>query len=359
MLWRDQPRRRAWTCAWLGLILMVGLRGLPAAADDRRLDPSVLNDPIELTARRVAVWDAPDGRWVVLSGEAAAIQGLEGLRASTILVRITRAELEGVAVHQAEVHAEGEVRSTAERGKARQQGRTTLRTNKEARVRSYEPSGVLKLPSPPKGLAIIDRAAFPALNPAPPAPLAMEVVEQAHAAAPRRDSSLVEAQALVPSDDDQPPAPPLRDPDLQRAQSTPGGFVYEPEIELPPIDDELGLDVPDLRDNSPAPAPRRPAPRMDDEDDLDPDLEPLPDEFHAWATKIADGLREEAAALAAEVEAAYEATLASLPEGWGRKEFAMAVAKHPARSCLFLRLDDKDYRGLLWQRVRPKVTEES
>lgn len=278
MLWRDQPRRRAWTCAWLGLILMVGLRGLPAAADDRRLDPSVLNDPIELTARRVAVWDAPDGRWVVLSGEAAAIQGLEGLRASTILVRITRAELEGVAVHQAEVHAEGEVRSTAERGKARQQGRTTLRTNKEARVRSYEPSGVLKLPAPPKGLAIIDRAAFPALNPAPPAPLAMEVVEQAHAAAPRRDSSLVEAQALVPSDDDQPPAPPLRDPDLQRAQSTPGGFVYEPEIELPPIDDELGLDVPDLRDNSPAPAPRRPAPRMDDEDDLDPDLEPLPDE---------------------------------------------------------------------------------
>jgi RNA ligase len=91
---------------------------------------------------------------------------------------------------------------------------------------------------------------------------------------------------------------------------------------------------------------------------LDTLLEPLPDEFHAWATKIADGLREEAAALAVEVEAAYEATLASLPEGWGRKEFAIAVSKHPARSCLFLRLDDKDYRGLLWQRVRPKVTEE-
>ena len=26
-------------------------------------------------------------------------------------------------------------------------------------------------------------------------------------------------------------------------------------------------------------------------------------------------------------------------------------------SCLFLRLDDKDYRALLWQRVRPNVTE--
>ena len=300
MLWRDQPRRRAWTCAWLGLILTVLFRGLPAAADDRRLDPSVLSDPIDLTARRVAVWDAPDGRWIILSGEAAAIQGLGGLRASNIAVRITRVELEGATVHQAEVYAEGDVRSTTDRGEPHKQGRITLRTSKEARVRSYEASGLLRLPTPPKGLAIIDRAAFPAPAPvqraavAPvdglaPAPLPMEVVEQANAATSPGDPSLIEAQAVVPSERDRPltpapaPAPnpptqPRRDPAVQRAQATADGSASEPEIDLPPIDEGPGFEVPDLRDNRPAPT--RPAPPIDDndEDEADPGLEPLPDE---------------------------------------------------------------------------------
>ena len=288
----DQPNRRASTRAWLGLILMVLLRGLPAAADDPLVDPSTPRDPIELTARRVAVWDAPDGRWVVLSGEAAAMQGLRGVRASAIVVRLTRSELDGEAIHQAEVYAEGNVRSTTDRGEPRERGGIVLRTSKVARVRSYEASGLLRLPSPPKGLAIVDRAGFSARaeRPAvaredgpPPNALPRAVVDQATVVR-AQDSGLFEAQAVVAAESGEPAASgpatrPRRDPAVQRAQSTPGGDVFQPEIDLPPIDDELGLDVPDLRDNNPAPPAQPAAPALDDDDEqTDPSLEPLPDE---------------------------------------------------------------------------------
>jgi RNA ligase len=88
-------------------------------------------------------------------------------------------------------------------------------------------------------------------------------------------------------------------------------------------------------------------------DRLDELLEPLPDEFHAWATKIAAELTAEVDALVAAVERDYAEVVAGLPADWTRKDFALTVARHPGRGCLFLRLDSKDYRPLLWQRVRP------
>lgn len=88
---------------------------------------------------------------------------------------------------------------------------------------------------------------------------------------------------------------------------------------------------------------------------LDELLEPLPDEFHAWATGIAADLTAEVDALVAGVERDYATVVAALPEGWARKDFALAVARHPQRGCLFLRLDGKDYTPLLWQQVRPSV----
>lgn len=91
---------------------------------------------------------------------------------------------------------------------------------------------------------------------------------------------------------------------------------------------------------------------------LDELLEPLPDEFHAWATGIAAGLTARVDALTAEVEREFQRTVAGLPEGWARKDFALAVARHPRRGCLFLRLDGKDYTPLLWQQVRPSFDAE-
>ncbi|GAA0720808.1 2'-5' RNA ligase [Dactylosporangium roseum] len=89
--------------------------------------------------------------------------------------------------------------------------------------------------------------------------------------------------------------------------------------------------------------------------ELDELLEPLPDEFHAWATGIAASLRAEVDELAAGVEASFAAALSGLPDGWARRDFAAAVARHPMRACLFLRLDGKDYSRYLWQQVRPSV----
>ncbi|WP_229071302.1 RNA ligase [Actinoplanes sp. DH11] len=87
--------------------------------------------------------------------------------------------------------------------------------------------------------------------------------------------------------------------------------------------------------------------------DLDALVAPLPDEFHVWARGVAAELTAAVDARAAAVEAAYAGILASLPAGWGRKEFAAAALRTEFRGELFLRLDGKDYRPGLWQRVRP------
>jgi RNA ligase len=89
---------------------------------------------------------------------------------------------------------------------------------------------------------------------------------------------------------------------------------------------------------------------------LDELLEPLPDEFHAWASDVAAGLTAQADALAVAVEHEYAQIVAGLPADFTRKDFALAVAKSARRGCLFLRLDGKDYGALLWQQVRPPVS---
>ncbi|MFD0520245.1 hypothetical protein [Paractinoplanes durhamensis] len=101
--------------------------------------------------------------------------------------------------------------------------------------------------------------------------------------------------------------------------------------------------------------------------DLDAMIEPLPDEFHPWVRGVAAELTAIVEAQATAIEAAFAAIVAELPDGWGRKEFAAAAVRSEHRGALFSRLDDKDYRPSLWQRVRPegdrtphgtKVTEE-
>ena len=86
--------------------------------------------------------------------------------------------------------------------------------------------------------------------------------------------------------------------------------------------------------------------------DLDALTEPLPDEFHAWVRGVAAELTAAVEARAKAIEAEYAEIVAALPEGWGRKEFAAVALRSEHRGALFLRLDDKDYRPGLWQRVQ-------
>jgi len=266
---------------WFGFILAASLRGLAAAADDPRQADSGPGGPIDLAASTAIVWDAPDGRWVVLSGEASAAQGGRGVTASALVVRITQQALGDATVFQAELYAEGQVRAPTADAAPRKEGRAVLQTVKDVRIASK----VSRLDAAPKGLDLVDRAGFPAQAPAvvaPPGPLPREVVDQAGlpvgpqtAARPRpADLQVVEAQALVPADDAPglaPAAAPAQDPEVRPAQDggRPAPRVEAedaPVIDLPPIElePEEGFQVPDLRGGyDPAPTPT-------------PELEPLP-----------------------------------------------------------------------------------
>lgn len=81
--------------------------------------------------------------------------------------------------------------------------------------------------------------------------------------------------------------------------------------------------------------------------------EPLPDEFHPWVAAVVASLNAEVDRMAAGVEAAFAEIVTALAEDWVRRDFALVAAVHPERAALFLRLDARDYRPLLWQRVRP------
>jgi RNA ligase len=88
--------------------------------------------------------------------------------------------------------------------------------------------------------------------------------------------------------------------------------------------------------------------------DLAEFLAPIPDELHPWVRTVAAELESTVDTIAGTVEAVYSSIVDELPAGWTRKDFALRAASHPERGCLFLRLDTKDYRPLIWQRIRPE-----
>ncbi|APW63035.1 hypothetical protein [Paludisphaera borealis] len=287
----DQPKNPARFRVWLSFILTIWARGLAAAAEDPSSGLEGLSDPIDLAARRIVVWDGPDGRWIVLSGEAAAMQGLQGLRASSIVVRISQQPHETAKVYQAEVYAEGEVRLTSDHDTPRKQGRLTLRTVHDVKMTPYDAAGLKQLPGPPQGLAIVARCGFPDKVEAPakparvddaPGELPADLVAAMSAVdtrKPTRDGDrrqdLVEAQATI-ADTVAEPSPtadqpkPRRDPAVNRAQAP--GQSGPPDIDLPPIEGE----------NEPAPEPlpadEPQAPKARNNEDIAPQLEALPGE---------------------------------------------------------------------------------
>ena len=87
--------------------------------------------------------------------------------------------------------------------------------------------------------------------------------------------------------------------------------------------------------------------------ELAPLIETLPDEFHPWVETVAAQLHATVAIRVVEVEATFVSIVEELPEGCSRKDFALRAAQHPDRGCLFLRLDERDYRPLLWQQIKP------
>ncbi len=290
----DQPKGPARFRVWLGFILAIWARGVAAAADDPTAGVEGLTDPIDLAAERIIVWDAPDGRWVVLSGKAAALHGLQGLRASSIVTRITQQTRPEGSVYQAEIYAEGEVRLTSDHDHPGKQGRLTLRTTREVRLKPYAAAGLKTLTAPPEGLAIVDRGGFSAKVDTPaatatqagdaPGELPADLVASMAAISAKqstRDEAVVETAATV----EQPAGGARRDPAVERAQARgrrdsdpidPGPADEPPGIELPPIEADPLPDLPDMETDD---APAMTEPLEDDGEDLPPNLQPLPGEL--------------------------------------------------------------------------------
>ncbi|MCW6008711.1 2'-5' RNA ligase [Micromonospora sp. CPCC 205371] len=87
---------------------------------------------------------------------------------------------------------------------------------------------------------------------------------------------------------------------------------------------------------------------------LDELVAPLPDEFHPWCREVAADIQAVVDQQTAEIEKAYAEIVASLPEGFTRKDFAAVAVSHPEKWAMFLLLDGRDIRPELWKRAKPE-----
>ena len=79
-----------------------------------------------------------------------------------------------------------------------------------------------------------------------------------------------------------------------------------------------------------------------------------PDEFHQWLREVSDELQAQAQNLRDKVVLAYIMTVLKMPDGWTRKDFAMAAKGHPLIKFLFIMLDGKDIEPLIWGSIKPQ-----
>lgn len=79
----------------------------------------------------------------------------------------------------------------------------------------------------------------------------------------------------------------------------------------------------------------------------------VPDEFHGWIRKVGGDLidHHRVACNLARVE--HEQVLHMLPEGFMRKDFALAVADNAVKGLLFQLLDGRDIESAVWKLIRP------
>jgi len=85
---------------------------------------------------------------------------------------------------------------------------------------------------------------------------------------------------------------------------------------------------------------------LKEEKPLDEILDTVPDEFYDWGRGSEKGLRTGLA----EVEAICKADFKACPT---RKEAAEEFLKHKYSAILFAMLDERDYRPMIWRKLRP------
>lgn len=79
----------------------------------------------------------------------------------------------------------------------------------------------------------------------------------------------------------------------------------------------------------------------------------IPEEFWPWVREVGGELVREKNRVIDDATAEHERILASLPDGWTRKDYAAAAIRSPLRAWLFNLLDDRDPSAGIWRTLKP------
>ncbi len=82
-------------------------------------------------------------------------------------------------------------------------------------------------------------------------------------------------------------------------------------------------------------------------------LAAIPDEFHGWVRDRAEFLRTAHSQALTGALQAHEQILTALPDGFTRKDYALAAAHRPERALLFNLLDGRDPSPAIWRALKP------
>jgi RNA ligase len=93
--------------------------------------------------------------------------------------------------------------------------------------------------------------------------------------------------------------------------------------------------------------------RIGDGESADTICQGIPEEFWPWVREVGGELIREKNRIIDEATTEHERILASLPEGWTRKDYAMAAVKSPLRAWLFNLLDGRDPSEGIWRILKP------
>lgn len=93
--------------------------------------------------------------------------------------------------------------------------------------------------------------------------------------------------------------------------------------------------------------------RLGDGETVKQIAERLPDEFHQWVRDIALGLFVEASSITQRAKNQFIDVESRLPPDYTRKEFAVEAVKSSMKAYLFMLVDGKDIKDVVWQAIKP------
>ncbi len=155
----DQPSRYPPRGVWFGLLIAAWFAGVALGQDSP--DPAVVrsqNDPLVFSAERLWHWNEADGcNYLYLSGNSAALQGVDGVRAREVVARIKKLSTGDEPLYRVEIYAEGDVQDTGKAGKPVSRYRTTYQVAK-VEMETYDPDGLKVLSTPPPPFGLLQRS---------------------------------------------------------------------------------------------------------------------------------------------------------------------------------------------------------